>query len=241
MSERVETTLVLGKPVRYSIRRSRRARRINLHVSRRKGLEVVLPWRWSLRDVGTALAEHAAWVDRAVEHHGVRHGPVSRELASGASLPVLGRPRTLSLRPLPPGRVRPRVRLDDDVLIAELPPRDLLDPRPTLRRWLRRRAREHLEARVGHFAELHGFDPKRIIVGERRSRWGSCSTSGTLSFCDRLILAPPAVIDAVVCHELSHLRHLNHGPRFQALVRRICPDHDRLMAWLREHHDEMEF
>ncbi|HPF36125.1 MAG TPA: SprT family zinc-dependent metalloprotease, partial [Candidatus Krumholzibacteria bacterium] len=239
--DRTETTLILGKPVRYRLRRSRRARRINFHVTRQKGLEVVLPWRWALRDVGEAMALHADWIDRAVDAVGVRHGPRRRELVDGATLPVLGEPRRLELRPLPAGRSRARVTLTDDVLRAELPAPDLLDPRPALRRWLRRQARGHLEARVAHLAALHDFDPRRVIVGERRSRWGSCSSSGTLSFCDRLFLAPPAVIDAVVCHELSHLRHMNHGPRFRALVRRLCPDHDRHMRWLRDHHDDLEF
>jgi len=241
MSERLETTLVLGRPVRYRLRRSRRARRINFHVTRQKGLEVVLPWRWPLRDVGEAMLAHAAWIDRAVDSVGVRHGPVRRELVTGATLPVLGELRRLELAPLPAGRVRPRIRLEPERLRAELPAAELLDPRPVLRRWLRRQARAHLESRVAHFAALHDFDPRKVIVGERRSRWGSCSSSGTLSFCERLYLAPPAVIDAVVCHELCHLRHLNHGPRFRALVRRICPDHDRHMDWLRTHHDEMEF
>ncbi|MCB1151737.1 M48 family metallopeptidase, partial [bacterium] len=213
----------------------------NFHVTRQKGLEVVLPWRWALRDVGEAMALHADWIDRAVDAVGVRHGPRRRELVDGATLPVLGEPRRLELRPLPAGRSRARVTLTDDVLRAELPAPDLLDPRPALRRWLRRQARSHLEARVAHLAAQHDFDPRKVIVGERRSRWGSCSSSGTLSFCDRLILAPPAVIDAVVCHELCHLRHMNHGPRFRALVRRLCPDHDRHMRWLRDHHDDLEF
>lgn len=241
MTDRLETTLVLGRPVRYRLRRSRRARRINFHVTRQKGLEVVLPWRWALRDVGEAMSSHAAWIDRAVDTVGVRNGPVRRDLIDGVEIPVLGVPRRLRLGPLPKGRVRARVTLEPECLRAELPPADLLDPRPVLRRWLRRQARAHLEARVAHFADRHGFDPRKVIVGERRSRWGSCSTSGTLSFCERLFLAPPEVIDAVVCHELAHLHHMNHGPRFRSLVRHLCPDHDRHMQWLRDHHDELEF
>ena len=241
MSERVETTLIHGKPVRYRIRRSKRARRLGLQVSAKAGLEVVLPWRWALRDVDDALRTHAEWIDRQVDHHGVRHGPRSRELTNGDPVSFLGRPRTLRLLPLPEDRVRARITLTDDELRAELPPADILDPRPVLRRWLRREARARLEDRTAHFAEIHGFDPRRVIVGERTSRWGSCSSRGTLSFCDRLIMAPAEVIDAVVCHELCHLRHMNHGRGFKALLARVCPDHDRHMDWLREHHDELEF
>jgi len=241
MSERTETTLIHGRPVRYRLRRSRRARRLNLKVSRRAGLEVVLPWRWSLRDVEDALRDHAAWIDDQVDKHGVRHGPQRHELISGMDVHVLGIPRCLELQPLPAGRVRARITLTDDALQAVLPVVDLLDPRPVLRRWLRRLARTELEARVAGFAELHGFDPKKVIVGERRSRWGSCSSRGTLSFCDRIVMAPAFVIDAIVCHELCHLSHMNHGKQFQALIARVCPGHDNAMAWLRDHHDELEF
>lgn len=241
MSERTETTLVHGKPVRFRLRRSKRARSLKLRVSPGAGLEVVLPWRWALRDVDHALHKHAAWIDEQVDRFGVRHGPRSRELVTGVELPIEGVTRRLRLRPLPEGRVRARIDLVGDELVAELSPADLLDPRPVLRRWLRRHARARLEERVRHFAGVHGFEPQKVIVGERRSRWGSCSARGTLSFCDRLIMAPPAVLDAVVCHELAHLRHLNHGAGFRALVRRICPTHDEGMAWLRDHHDELEF
>jgi hypothetical protein len=241
MTERTETTLIEGKPVRYRLRRSRRARRLNLRVSRRAGLEVVLPWRWTLQDVDDALRSHSTWIDKQVEKHGVRNGPQSRELISGSEMLMLGMPRRLELLPLPDNRVRARITLTDDTICAELPPNDLLDPRPALRRWLRRIARSELETRVAHFAQLHDFDPQKVIVGERSSRWGSCSSRGTLSFCDRLVMSPPNVIDAVVCHELCHLRHMNHGKQFQALIARIDPGHDTAMTWLRDHHDELEF
>jgi len=162
-------------------------------------------------------------------------------LVNGREMLMLGTPRRLELLPLPDKRVRARITLTDDAIRAELPPNDLLDPRPVLRRWLRRIARSELETRVARFAELHGFDPRKVIVGERTSRWGSCSSGGTLSFCDRLVMAPPGVIDAVVCHELCHLRHMNHGKRFQSLIAKIDPNHDEAMTWLRDHHDELEF
>jgi hypothetical protein len=94
---------------------------------------------------------------------------------------------------------------------------------------------------VVRLAEDIGLWPARIIVGERTTRWGSCSGRGTLSFCYRLVMAPPAVIDAVVAHEICHLRHMNHGRRFRRLVTLACPDHDEQMTWLREHEDELLF
>ncbi len=237
--ERPTVALIHNKPVHYHVRRSRRARSLNLRVSAHKGLEVVLPWRWTLADVDRALSEHADWIDRQVEKHGVRRGPVRREMASGREVLVLGQPRTIRVEALDAARRRANVTADSDSLRVRLGPADLLDPRPAVERWLRNLARTHIRARVRDLAARHGFSPNKVIVGERTSRWGSCSNRGNLSFCYRLVMAPPEVIDAVICHELCHLAHLNHGPKFHALLERICPDHARLMSWLREHHDEL--
>jgi len=231
--------LIHNKPVHYQVRRSRRARSLSLNVTQRKGLEVVLPWRWTLSDVDRALDEHADWIDRQVDAFGVRHGPPVRELTTGQRVLVLGEPRELRIEGLDGSRRRGRVSAEDGALLVRLAPEDLLDPRPALERWLRNLARTHLKARVRDLAAPHGFKPGKVIVGERTTRWGSCSSRGNLSFCFRLVMAPPEVIDAVVCHELCHLVHLNHGPRFHVLLDRICPDHGERTEWLREHHDEL--
>ena len=164
---------------------------------------------------------------------------MQRQYATGSNVPVLGRPRRLELTALPPGRSRPIVRLTETALRMRLIAADILDPRPALERYLRKLARDDLRTRVERWSEIVGRQPRRVIVGERTSRWGSCSRRDTLSFCYRLILAPPAVIDAVVAHELCHLVHLNHSRRFYALIERVCPDHARQMDWLRAHADDL--
>jgi predicted metal-dependent hydrolase len=231
--------LIHNKPVHYRVRRSRRARSLSLHVCPRKGFEVVLPWRWTLADVDRALVEHADWIDRRVDEFGVRHGPTVRELTTGRRIYVLGEPRELRLEPLDGSRRRARVTAEAGALSVRLAPEDRLDPRPAVERWLRRLARTHLKARVRDLSAGHGFRPGKVIVGERTTRWGSCSCRGNLSFCYRLVMAPPEVIDAVVLHELCHLVHLDHGARFRALLDRVCPDHAVRTEWLREHQEEL--
>ncbi|MDO9695132.1 MAG: SprT family zinc-dependent metalloprotease [Candidatus Latescibacteria bacterium] len=240
MKEQTAVAVICDKPVRYRVRRSDRARRLSLQVSPRKGLEVVLPRRWSLAELDRALHENAAWIDAQVERFDVRLGPKSPELSTGSLVLVLGRPRELKVEGVEPGRRRGRVVAENDRLRVQLTPDDRLDPRPLLERWLRRLAHLHIEARVRELAALHGLTPSRVIIGERTSRWGSCSHKGNLSFCYRLVMAPPAVIDAVVCHELCHLRHLNHGPGFRKLLAEVCPHHDESMSWLRDQHDDLQ-
>ena len=76
--------------------------------------------------------------------------------------------------------------------------------------------------------------PKRVILRDTKSRWGSCTTDGVLSFSWRLILAPRHVMDYVVAHEVAHLREMNHGPRFWKLCEEICRTVDGARAWLEE-------
>jgi len=84
---------------------------------------------------------------------------------------------------------------------------------------LKREARKRIDERVATYATALAVRPKRITIRDTSSRWGSCSSARSLSFSWRLILAPPAVLDYVVAHEVSHLRELNHKPRFWRLGR----------------------
>lgn len=99
---------------------------------------------------------------------------------------------------------------------------------------LRAKARPVLEARVRHFAPLAGVSWSRITVRTQRSRWGSCSAQGNLSFNALLLLAPPEVLDYVVVHELCHRKEMNHSSRFWAEVERLVPDWKQHRKWLRQ-------
>jgi predicted metal-dependent hydrolase len=77
-----------------------------------------------------------------------------------------------------------------------------------------------------------GVSARRVTVKDTRSRWGSCAPDGTVMFCWRLVMAPDLVQDYVVAHEVAHLRHMNHGPRFWALVAELTEHRERAVAWL---------
>jgi predicted metal-dependent hydrolase len=99
--------------------------------------------------------------------------------------------------------------------------------------WLKAEARRDLLARSRHHAEAMEARFSRVSVRDTVSRWGSCSTDGNLSYSWRLILTPPFVLDYVCAHEVAHLKHMNHGPRFWALVERHAPRMDEARAWLK--------
>jgi predicted metal-dependent hydrolase len=98
--------------------------------------------------------------------------------------------------------------------------------------WLKREARKRIEDRVAEYAFALGVSPKHITIRDTSSRWGSCSSTRSLSFSWRLILAPAPVLDYVVAHEVAHLRELNHEPRFWRLVESLVPEAQKNQQWL---------
>lgn len=123
---------------------------------------------------------------------------------------------------------------------ARRPVSDLTDTqRAALEKRYLEAAREYFPKRVSYFLPFTGGSFHRITIRDQKTRWGSCSAKGTLSFNWRLMLAPPAVLDYVVVHELCHLTHMDHSPAFWALVESVCPDYRIHRKWLKEHGREL--
>ena len=101
-------------------------------------------------------------------------------------------------------------------------------------KWYRRQANQVLEERVAWYAAQHGFQYKRIKITSARTRWGSCSSLGTLSFTWRLVMTPMPVIDYVVIHELVHLQVRNHSKKFWNKVAILMPDYKEKLEWLKK-------
>lgn len=104
---------------------------------------------------------------------------------------------------------------------------------------LGQRAAKYLPARIREYAARLGVNPSRVTIRAQRTRWGSCSSKGSLNFNCLLMLTPPEVIDSVVVHELCHLIEMNHSARFYREVYRVFPEYDRWHGWLREHQAEL--
>ena len=97
--------------------------------------------------------------------------------------------------------------------------------------WYRGQARQVIGERLTWYAQMHGFEYKRLRIGGARTRWGSSSTTGTLSFTWRLVMAPVEMIDYVVAHELVHTRVRNHSPAYWAALAAIMPDYKLRRDW----------
>jgi predicted metal-dependent hydrolase len=219
-----DTIEVDGVPRPLVVKRTRRARRVRLRVDARRGDPVlVLPLRMALRD-GRAFAEsNAAWLRARLEEL-----PPRTPFAPGAAIPILGVARVLVLDTA----ARAGVLLTENMILVG-GQHDRFAHR--LVAWLKRLARERIVARAAELAARIDRTPGRVGVRDQRARWGSCSRNGDLSFSWRLILAPPEVLDYVVTHEVAHLVHPHHGPRFWRLVERLMPGHETQRRWLDRH------
>jgi predicted metal-dependent hydrolase len=102
-----------------------------------------------------------------------------------------------------------------------------------LTEWLKQEAKRDLAQATEKYARTMGVAIKTIAVRDQKSRWGSCSSTGALSYSWRLVMAPPDVLDYVAAHEVAHLKEMNHGPRFWRLVLTHCPTTRHSKQWLK--------
>lgn len=213
----------LADGIFYTVRRSDRARRVRVTVDAGRGVEVVLPRRAAERSAAAAVRELRPWIERRLREVGaVREALAAR----GDTLPFLGSNLTVVGEP---GRTRV-LRRGDTLLVPAGDGRG-----PALERWYRRMARAEFVRRADVACDAVGVGYSTLTVRGQRTRWGSCSRAGALSFNWRLMLAPEAVLDYVVWHEVCHLQFHDHSPRFWSLVQRHCPDHRQHATWLRRH------
>jgi predicted metal-dependent hydrolase len=225
---------------RYAVRRSDRARRSRLTVTEAGDVIVVLPRRAALAEADRLVERHAAWIARHVHRLKVERAQLDARppLAAGRVLEVGGRPLRVTVLDEPMPALRGTVRLVGQHLVVR-PGRDGRGVAELLERWLRARAREAIVAHVARHAAAMAVAPARIVIRDQASRWASASPRGTLSFSWRLILAPPEVLDAVVVHELAHLRIRGHSRAFWELVELHAPQTPAARRWLRAHAREV--
>lgn len=217
-----------GVEVPVSFRRNARARRLILRIAPDgSGVMVTLPGRVSER-TGLDFAErHADWIRPRLAAASDRVA-----FAPGQVIPYRGEPHTIVWVDRLRGVVRAQETEAGRQLLVPGDPAHL--PR-RLTDWLKRQARGELISASRHYAAAMGANFKTITIRDQRSRWGSCSSGGRLSYSWRLILAPPYVLDYLAAHEVAHLIEMNHGDRFWGLVRAHCPETDKARNWLKRH------
>ena len=211
------------------LRRHRQARRYTLRIqAATREVVLTMPPRGSLKEAKAFAEKHGGWIAARLERL-----PEAAPFAHGTNVPLRG----VSHRIVHRGRVRGTVWTETDERGQRLI--CVAGDGPHLARrvsdFLHRQARHDLEAASKHYADRLDVEIKRLSVRDQASRWGSCSTTGVLSFSWRLILAPPFVLNYLAAHEVAHLVEMNHSPRFWRLLKRLCPSMARAKLWLDVH------
>lgn len=202
----------------YTIRRSGKRRTLSLQIFPDGAVRVCAPTAVDAITIRAFVASRWRWIaDQRVAF--AQYLAARPALHDGAELPFLDTRYILRVA----GGVRARVTCDGTHLHYRGQPAGLLG---ALTRWYRAQAQIQVERRIAYFAPAVGRTPQRIAVRDQRTRWGSCSASGTVSLNWRLLLAPSAVLDYVIVHELCHLLQPNHSPRFWREVARVLPDYE---------------
>jgi predicted metal-dependent hydrolase len=216
----------------YRIRRSDRALHARILVDA-EGVEVVVPRRFPLRNVESFVQEKRPWIERTLRRmrESETEFPPPRTQAGG-QIPYLGERLELNVT-TEPRRRRVYVARRGAELRVSLPAR--ADLRTALEAWYRRQARTEIAVRLDAAVARAGRSYTSLQIRGQRTRWASCSTSGTMSFNWRLLLAPPAILDYVIEHEVAHLEVHDHSDRFWELLASRWPAWREHEAWLRQH------
>ncbi|HSN20119.1 MAG TPA: SprT family zinc-dependent metalloprotease [Usitatibacter sp.] len=224
---RDQRRMALGADVvEYVLVRRRGRRGVGLKVDE-NGLTVSAPSSMPLARIEALVRESERWVLRKVAEWRSRKVP-RVSWCDGGMFPYLGRELVLRLAAGPRTSAQ---RIEQELRVTV---REAAEPevRRVVVAWYKRCAREELGERLAELAARAGLAAPRFFLSSALARWGSCNSRREIRLAWRLLKAPPALVDYVICHELAHLRHMNHSAAFWAEVERQCPDYRRLRAAL---------
>jgi predicted metal-dependent hydrolase len=226
---------IMASVTEYTLRRSTRARRVRVSVHGDGAVSVTLPKRAAKREADAAVRELAPWIERRRRALARAASEVAR---TPGTLPYLG--HELRLRP-EPGRARAHRRGDELCVPARgfaAGDGDLVaggEAAAAIERWYRRAAKAEIGPRLDAAVARAGVTYAGLTIRGQKTRWASCSATGGMSFNWRLLLAPEAVLDYVVEHEVCHLEVMDHSPRFWRLLESRVPDWRDHARWLRRY------
>lgn len=222
----------------YAVIRSRR-KSLALHISHGR-VEVRCPLRISRRDISDFVRENRGWISRRLQEEAV----ISRQLLRvepGGKIFYQGKERTIVFRESINHQAAISVTAEQFIITGRA--LSLARARKALEQYLIHQAEVYLPGRAQDLAEqlAVGHKLKHIRLRKTRSKWGHCTSDGVIQFNWLIMLAPLPIIDYLVTHEVCHLIHANHSPRYWRLVHSLCPDTAQHTRWLKQHEHRLWF
>jgi hypothetical protein len=197
---------------------------LRIHPTDREAI-LTMPPRGAIAEAKDFAQLHGGWIAARLGRL-----PKAAPFLPGTSLPLRGVPHRIVHRNGERGTVWTETRDSGDKILCVAGAIEHLDRR--VHDYLKREARRDLQRAAEVYSQELGVRVKRLSIRDQSSRWGSCTSAGSLSFSWRLILAPSFVLDYLAAHEVAHLVEMNHSPRFWRVVARICPSAERAKKWL---------
>lgn len=216
-----------GRRVDYKLVRRRGRRGVGLKIDG-TGLTVNASLTASMSVIEGMIGQHAGWVSKKLGEWASRR-IIAQQWQTGETIPFMGEALTLMVDV---GHARANVERAMSHLFVRVKTGAPEEVEKAVVTWMRKQALPHFAQRAFHFARLHQLTPPRVMLSSANGRWGSCNSKREVRFSWRLIKARPELIDYVVCHELGHLRHMNHSAAFWAEVKHMCPEYEALKAEL---------
>lgn len=216
------------------VRVSRRARRVALRLDNgSRNISLVVPVRYNMKKAEEFALEHREWIRQKIAEL-----PQPIALKHGAVIPVLGRDREINIT-YDPTLKSTTIRLTRNEIKVKTNQRN---PTSRIVRFLKQEARETLTNLALEKAATIHRRVNVVQVRDTKSRWGSCSTGGRLSFSWRLIFAPWEALDYLVAHEVAHLIHMDHSKKFWALCEKLSDDYETGKEWMtKQGHELMRY
>jgi predicted metal-dependent hydrolase len=225
-----DTILIGNQTIPLDVRPHPRARRLVMRLDPvRRAVKISVPKRTRTQRVLQFIEDHYQWLSDKIEAM-----PKEVVVQNGADIPFLGKTHRLQASAKLRGLVETGY-CDDHDMPCLIVPGDPASMKRRVRDFLRGEARRRLETYVEAHTDTLGLGYKCIQLKDTRSRWGSCTSNGTLSFSWRIVMAPEHVIHYLSAHEVAHLVEMNHSPAFWSVVERLDPTWKKSRHWLRQH------
>ncbi len=218
--------------VRYSVKRSYRAKYVRIEIRRQTGLTIFIPRFYKVSELSDLLQNKKSWIlNKLAEVK--KLSEINLEKQKQGTIPYLGKYITCKKRDKP--EEVGGVRLEGNTLLINDDKYLKLD----IESWYRKQAESIIKEKAAELCKIMEVNYNRLTIRGARTRWGSCSQKGNLNFNWKLVMAPEPIIDYVIVHELAHLKEMNHSQRFWNMVTRYCPQWQQHKKWLEENEAEL--
>jgi len=239
----MEQLIFRNTKIAYEIKRSTRAKRINIRIDQDK-VRVAVPLGITYSEAKVFVESKSEWILKHVQAWQSQNQQVPRKYMQGDTFLYQGKNCPLYTRVVT-GRMI-SIKFIEGCLWAELP--EVIPPedwpqtvRGSLIKWYRVQAERVFQERLDYFVRIMGLKYNRLTIREQKTRWGSCSSKGNINLNWRIILAPEKVVDYLVVHELAHLRYMNHSQEFWCFVANYMPEYKVWKKWLKDNTSILNF